>query len=101
MEIIVAMGPHVLRIRRGLIHAGEKCGTARRARGIGGEDIRVAHAFCREPVQVRRANVLRTVASKIMGDVLADEPEDVRSLGGFRAQDGSGEREGKKDLLDR
>jgi hypothetical protein len=74
---IIAMGAMVVRANRRLVHPGHEgrpAGAAHRRRS---EDAREAHAFAREPVEIRRLHEFLAVASEVWRKILADQPEDV------------------------
>ena len=86
------MRAHGVCIGGRLIHAGEKRGAAGCAGGIGRDDVGVTHAFGREPVEVRRAHVLRAVATEVVREIFAGEPEDVGAARGGIGGRGVGEQ---------
>lgn len=72
-----------MRVRRGLIHAGEKSRAAWRTGRIRRKDPRVAHPISGEFVEVRRVDILCAVAAEVVAEIFADEPENVQR---FRVQ---------------
>src|ERR1700677_1733473 len=85
------MRSHWVRIRRSLIHPGEKGGPTRRTGGVGGENTSVTHTLCSELVEIRGRHLLRAIATKIVAQILPDKPKDVRFNGWLRYI-GSGQR---------
>ena len=74
-----ARGAHVLCAERGLVHARDQRGAARRADGRRGEDVRVADALARQAIEVRRARHRVAEGADARAQILRDEQQQVRA----------------------
>ena len=78
---VVAMRAMVVRADRRLVHPGHERRPAGRADRRRGVEPRVPHALGRQPVEVRRPDLLRPGAAELVAEVLGDQPEDVGPIG--------------------
>jgi hypothetical protein len=91
------MGPHGMGVGGGLIHPGEEGRAARCAGGVRGKDICVSHSLTGEAVQMGGVDMLASVAGEISGgEVLSDQPYDVRWFAVGAMSGGEAEGEGGK-----
>ena len=67
----------------GLIHPRDERRSARRANRSGGEGVRKASSFPREPVNMRRLNQLLAIAREVRRHVIHDKPQNIRLLRGL------------------